>query len=533
MVVVSVLASILWIRGHRRLPLLMFGFAASLLVLAVVAPATCVRVHAGIGRGAVRLGNAVLRGCLVLVGALVVLPVWLLNRLIGTASLDDGWNGGSTAWRTRAGGRRPDGLPNEAWRMAAVEAPSGPGAQRGRRRRRGLGFLLLLVLGVGVLDRLGAAPWSPPDVPMVAARPAASGPAPVLDPLGESGATTVPEASQPTVGSSTTTPAPTTTAAVLDGAEDLTIVGLPVTTYAHEDEPWFPQHVRESEAMNASASWDPAIGVRYGEYEGETLSIVDGHRRSYQPEDPELVVWYFGGSTMFGLGQRDEHTIPSVVARLAERDGISIKSVNFGAMSTVNWSETIAFAEAISTEERPDLVVFYDGVNEVGNGFSRVEMGQLDPDRSIRSLVTEEERRLTQRPVPEMTVEEQNERVIELAAAQYRRGVDLGRAVADANDVEILHFWQPSFDSKLIGPADAEGLRRVGIVREEGERGERSEEIVAAVDADVIDLSRALDDADRPVFWDWGHTNEYGAAMVAEAMYEQLKGPIQELLAQQ
>ena len=68
---------------------------------------------------------------------------------------------------------------------------------------------------------------------------------------------------------------------------------------------------------------------------------------------------------MFGFGQRDEHTIPSEIARLAEADGIRIRSVNFGVESYNGYQETMAFADALAKDDPPDLVVFYDGVNEM------------------------------------------------------------------------------------------------------------------------------------------------------------------------
>lgn len=509
--------------------MVLLAIASTVLLVSLVAPRTFLRFQAGLVAGAVRLGNAVLWGCLALIGALLVLPAWLLNRAIGARALDDGWNGSTTAWRTRTAGRRTDGRPQDPWRMAAVELPVGPGTRRARRRRSAVGVVAMVAVIAGALSWLGAAPWSPDDAPTVASPPIPEGDL-ELDPMGESAA--APSTDQSTT-TTTATEAPTTTSPVLEGAEDLTVVGLPVTEYAHEDEPWFPDHVRETDAMGVSSAWDPALGVRYGDYAGSTINLVDGHRRTYQPEGEDLTVWYFGGSTMFGLGQRDDHTIPSVIARLAERDGIELRSVNFGAMSTVNWSETQAFAEALTVEEPPDLVVFYDGANEVGTAFSRVELGQTDPDRSVRSLVTDAERQLLQRPAPDLEVDEQRALVRKLAAAQYRRGVELGKVLGSAYGVEVLHFWQPSLDSKLIGPEDREAVRRVGLDREVGERGDLPARTLAEADVDVIDLNRALDDTDRPVFWDWAHTNEYGASLVAAAIYEDMRTPIEELLADQ
>lgn len=65
----------------------------------------------------------------------------------------------------------------------------------------------------------------------------------------------------------------------------------------------------------------------------------DGIRPSLEVDEPELVVWFFGGSTMFGFGQRDEHTIPSEIVRSPAADGHRIEAVNVGTPTWAIWQE--------------------------------------------------------------------------------------------------------------------------------------------------------------------------------------------------
>ena len=56
------------------------------------------------------------------------------------------------------------------------------------------------------------------------------------------------------------------------------------------------------------------------------FNLADRARKTYTSEgvgDDATSVYLFGGSTMWGYGQRDLYTIPSQVARLAEDDGDS------------------------------------------------------------------------------------------------------------------------------------------------------------------------------------------------------------------
>ena len=115
--------------------------------------------------------------------------------------------------------------------------------------------------------------------------------------------------------------------------------------------------------------YDPYLGWTMPDFQGRYLNVEHGVRRSYEPPASgtgrPLSIYFLGGSTMFGLYQRDEHTIPSEFARLAERDGIDVHVVNYGRLAYVNWQETLELQQLVSQGRAPDLAVFYDGFNEV------------------------------------------------------------------------------------------------------------------------------------------------------------------------
>jgi lysophospholipase L1-like esterase len=318
----------------------------------------------------------------------------------------------------------------------------------------------------------------------------------------------------------------------------VTFAGLPVDDYAHADEPFAKELFREINAVGGSLHPDPVVGVRTPDFRGDHVNVVDGRRVSLTPANPTLEVWFFGGSTMFGIGQRDDHTIPSVVARLAEADGMRIRATNFGVSGDVNWQETIRFAEALDSDlPRPDLVVFYDGWNDESLGQYRAEIGSGDAGVSERLPFSELDRE--REPIilgDRERLEPGDERValgIPLAAAQYGRGVRTARALAEAHGVKALHFWQPIAAVKQYFPSDDELLRRTGL--QQRWRDQRVAEYAAIRGrsaVDPIDLSTALDQVDQPVYVDHGHTNELGARVIAQAMYEHLREPLQQLQRQ-
>lgn len=71
-------------------------------------------------------------------------------------------------------------------------------------------------------------------------------------------------------------------------------------------------------------------------------------------------VYFFGGSTTWGDGSTDAGTIPS---QFAAKTGIY--SENFGEPGYTAHQSLLLLIQVLQAGHRPDVVVFYDGVNEV------------------------------------------------------------------------------------------------------------------------------------------------------------------------
>ena len=479
-------AVVLWLLGRRRAVVAATIIGVVVLLVGLVAPRLARRFDrfiARLGRGA---GLLVSYGLSTLAWVLVVLPTWVVSRLVGYSQLDPGWASAGSAWNHVRGGRGPDGRPEGTTRMGALEAPR---ASTARRRGR----LRLLI----VLPLLAA-------VVAVAFRAAAPGPA-----TGE------------TAGSYDLRRRPLT--ATKSGDGPVSWAGVPVDEYAHDSEPWAKDFFRE--LTQATPLQDYVLGQRLRDFRGRYLNIVEGRRVSYTPVNPERTVWFFGGSTMFGIGQRDGHTIPSEFARLAERDGVRVRAVNFGVSADVNWVETLRFAEALSAaKEKPDLVVFYDGVNDFGLASERIDEGSIDPAVLERAPVSDQEReRHRQQRVPG-EVPDRLGLTVKLGATQYRRGVETARQLGAANGVPVVFVWQPSPYARAGAPADGELYRRIGFdVATLPVTTKLYADIRTASGVNPIDLTGILDGVQEPVYIDGSHTNELGANVVAGGLYRAVR----------
>lgn len=96
-----------------------------------------------------------------------------------------------------------------------------------------------------------------------------------------------------------------------------------------------------------------------------------GFRRSkdqgpWPPDSKNLNVFVFGGSTTFGYGVPDDHTVPSYLQpRVAPAaDGRRARVYNFGHSGFYSTQERILFERLVVAGHVPDVAIFIDGLND-------------------------------------------------------------------------------------------------------------------------------------------------------------------------
>jgi lysophospholipase L1-like esterase len=264
------------------------------------------------------------------------------------------------------------------------------------------------------------------------------------------------------------------------------------------------------------------------------VNIDDHARRSYQADLPDdrkpLEVWFFGSSALFGAFQRQDHTIVSDVVRLAEQDGIPVAASNFGVIAYSNWQETMLMALLLTERPPPDLIVFYDGMNDFTlyqDVDAPTEPAQQFGDE-IEAVLQENHAALAF-PVQPGSAETGARGTPENAARLYNEGVELSHRIAGAYGVEVLHYFQPSIYS-LDTPVDPRVLRVIQQTEEsvdtESRRWDRGR---ALLDPRVTDLGAVFDGVEGTIYYDSVHHDEAGAELVAEALYDTLRPRLQQL----
>ena len=126
-------------------------------------------------------------------------------------------------------------------------------------------------------------------------------------------------------------------------------------------ENWIATHHRETQA--SKLVYKSFVGWRGKTFAGETVNVEGpyGQRKTVNAQSPAgKLAYFFGGSTMWGVGSPDGETIPSQFAAIT-----GIRSENFGERGWTAHQSLMQLIHLIQDGHRPDLVVFYDGVNEV------------------------------------------------------------------------------------------------------------------------------------------------------------------------
>jgi lysophospholipase L1-like esterase len=133
----------------------------------------------------------------------------------------------------------------------------------------------------------------------------------------------------------------------------------------------------------------PLITWDREEYHGRHINVDSrGVRKTWNPKhDKEKAfgtIYIFGGSTLWGFGARDEHTIPSYLSRILKDKGYNFTVFNYGESAYNIKQEIIQLSLLLQEGHKPDYVIFYDGANEVYAAYQSGEAGTLMNLASIR-----------------------------------------------------------------------------------------------------------------------------------------------------
>jgi len=375
---------------------------------------------------------------------------------------------------------------------------------------------------------------------------------------------------------------------------DLVCLGVAPLTYgrsegfpavrAYPEDFWLADFYAVQSAM--TSRWHPYLYFLTNPVKSRWVNVDDrGLRATWKPPESggktvkPVRIFVFGGSTIFGDNARDDYTIPSLIAKaLNAEEDIPIEVTNLGQEGFCSTQEVIFLLSQLRQGNIPDLVIFYDGINDVATAFENHAPGltydELSRSREFDLLNPANRLRLSELAVYNMlrfssvglTAEWLGEHTLSstvsriklaLANKRFRQAglppqagkadLDLAagaintylfnakavRAMATRFGFRTLFFWQPvitekktlsSFEQSLEQEAEhnTPGLsaffqQAYAIMREVGPKSK------------IIDLSGVFTGDRRSYYTDGAHLVEAGNAVVVKAMLPRVAAAVEEV----
>ena len=155
----------------------------------------------------------------------------------------------------------------------------------------------------------------------------------------------------------------------------------------YENIEWAAKYFQEFKKI--PVEYQSYVGWRRSPYEGQTTHIDEhGIRNTPQhsladPASPLVV--FLGGSTIWGAGSDDSNTIPALFSAVAKG---KYRSMNLGETAYDAFQGYLFLRlQTMKKGLRPDIVVSYDGVNEIYNLLRGSRVFSHYRENEIRSII--------------------------------------------------------------------------------------------------------------------------------------------------
>jgi hypothetical protein len=292
--------------------------------------------------------------------------------------------------------------------------------------------------------------------------------------------------------------------------------------------------------------YEPFVGWRTLPYAGKTTHISEAGLRTHespkQNRRPDSVIRFFGGSTMWGEGSDDQHTIPALFNSIHPE----FEVYNHGQLAYNTRQELDALISLYSKNEKTDVVVFYDGVNDaaflcpkvikdlpahrlVPMYREKLYTGKLALVEELAKEVFVEDilaliQKITYRPTPETSPYDctSNPGKAEAIAEMMMKNWEMAHELVSRRNGRFIAFLQPA---AFIGNPKTDHLD----LDEELGRNFREvyrllkEKIAERNYPWVVDLSDKFD-GDEYIFIDFCHVSPNGNEIIAREIAKAMEG---------
>ena len=326
---------------------------------------------------------------------------------------------------------------------------------------------------------------------------------------------------------------------------------------------WAKEYFYEYWSAVGNVRWASYVNARCSPYSGKFINIdLGGIRNTWEPEvassDDLIEIFFFGGSVGWGMGARDNHTIPSELAKLFEsKRGVKARITNYSENAYCGTQSLISLMLALRSGKIPDVVIFLDGVNDSFSAFQQgiaglpqneynrvAELNLLHPQmrwRSINAFIPIVFRRTirffryiagfgngeeTFSQDSEGISESKHDALADDVVHIYADIMSTVRFLGNKWSFASYFFWQPTiYSKKHLTPFEA-GEKNINIKYDKffqkvNTRVEKHDAF--AEQKGFYNLLYLMDDIDEGVFLDFAHISEKGNAIIAEQIIKSIQ----------
>jgi lysophospholipase L1-like esterase len=261
----------------------------------------------------------------------------------------------------------------------------------------------------------------------------------------------------------------------------------------------------------------------------------------------KVKLWVFGGSTVYGTLIPDWATLPSSLSRLLNTSARCVEVRNLGVESYNTNQELILLEQQLKAGHVPDVVIFYDGFNDINAAFSpggttghlgyvttkwRLEGGLVNQvdwmgQHSAAWRFVQEMTKASGQKKPDPDVPSPSPERVAMILDNYQQNMRIARKLAELYGFRLCAFWQPvmlygqkplvAYEKDLLNHNWGASLPRepfVPVYREAELRAQSSREFTF--------LGHIFDAAPQPLYLDWVHLNPAGNELAAQAIAQHI-----------
>ncbi|WP_046743960.1 SGNH/GDSL hydrolase family protein [Kordia zhangzhouensis] len=301
--------------------------------------------------------------------------------------------------------------------------------------------------------------------------------------------------------------------------------------------------------------WEPYLHYRFKPMSGKHNTIYkNGLRKTANPSLKDsataIKIFCFGGSTMYSSGARDEYTIPSELSKLIHQKfpEQNVEVTNFGCHGYTRATENIQLQRELIKKNIPDIVIFYDGVNEIISAHQNNEAGSptnaynrkrefkiahsykkrlklVMTSSNLYRFITTLQRKLFSGNAY-IQLEARSDALATDIANNYIGLVQISKSMEQAYGFKVFNFLQPNiYSKKNLTEAEQNYYKEQEYYKNLYTLSYNQVRLDSLMikDTTFVDISDVFDTTEKTIYFDFCHTGEFGNQLVANKIFEHIQ----------